>query len=36
VFLDGELLHLQPPLTYRILAGRLRAAVPRAAPAAVA
>ena len=30
VFLDGELLHLQPPLAYRILAGRLRVAMPRA------
>jgi diacylglycerol kinase family enzyme len=30
VFLDGELLYLQPPLAYRILAGRLRVAVPQA------
>jgi diacylglycerol kinase family enzyme len=28
VFIDGELLHLQPPLCYRILPGRLRVAVP--------
>ena len=30
VFLDGELLHLQPPLLYRILPGRVRVAVPLA------
>ncbi|HEV8629734.1 MAG TPA: diacylglycerol kinase family protein [Thermoanaerobaculia bacterium] len=34
VFLDGELLHLSPPLRYRILPGRLKVAVPP--PAAVA
>ena len=28
VFLDGELLHLAPPLRYRTLPGRLRVAVP--------
>jgi diacylglycerol kinase family enzyme len=28
VFLDGELLHLAPPLHYQILPGRLRVAVP--------
>jgi diacylglycerol kinase family enzyme len=31
VFLDGELLHLAPPLHYQILPGRLRVAVPRQA-----
>jgi diacylglycerol kinase family enzyme len=28
VFLDGELLHLLPPLRYRVLPGRLKVAVP--------
>jgi diacylglycerol kinase family enzyme len=31
VFLDGELLSLQPPLRYRMLPGRLRVAVPQPA-----
>ena len=31
VFLDGELLHLAPPLRYRILPGRINVAVPQAA-----
>jgi diacylglycerol kinase family enzyme len=31
VYLDGELLHLAPPLLYRILPGRLNVAVPPAA-----
>ena len=32
VYLDGELLHLAPPLRYRILPGRLNVAVPPAGP----
>jgi len=34
VFIDGELLHLAPPLRYRILPGHLRVAVPPATPLA--
>lgn len=33
VYLDGELLHLAPPLRYRILPGRLRVAVPEGSAA---
>lgn len=34
VFLDGELLHLAPPLRYRILPGHIKVAVPPAAAVA--
>lgn len=36
VFLDGEILHLAPPLRYRILPGHIKVAVPTAATTGVA